>query len=562
MLLTLTLALLPILLVGICLVGLRWPVRYVMPLSYLSAFFVALLYWQIELNQILAASLNGLVTCCSLLYIIFGAILLLNTLTSSGGLSVIRAGFTSISPDRRVQVVIIAWLFGAFMEGAAGFGTPAVICVPLLVGMGFPPLAAVIAGMMIQSTPVSFGAVGTPILIGISKGLEQHADVLAYSSTHGIETWSHLLRNIGMKVALLHAVAGTLIPLFLAAMITRCFGDRKSFLEGLKIWKFALFAALAMIIPYVLIACWIGPEFPTLIGSLLGMLIVVPAARAGFLLPRECWDFPERNTWPDHWGGFLGTSDSQANSPTREMSSIRAWVPYLFTALLLVLTRLPGLGLDSLLKSVTIPFTGTAWQNVLGSTISITPVPVLYLPGFIFILASLLTFLLHGMSPRVYLGVWRQSGKTLIPASMALVFTVPMVQIFINSNAGGAGLPAMPTALADAVANLSGSAWPLFAPLIGGMGAFVAGSNTISNMMFSLFQFQTALRIETNPLWGVALQAVGGAAGNVICVHNVVAACAVVGLNGREGDVLRKTSLLFLYYVTVTGILGLCLSVP
>ena len=168
MLLTLTLALLPILLVGICLVGLRWPVRFVMPLSYLSAFSVALLYWQIELNQILAASLNGLVTCCSLLYIIFGAILLLNTLTSSGGLSVIRSGFTSISPDRRVQVIIIAWLFGAFMEGAAGFGTPAVICVPLLVGMGFPPLAAVIAGMMIQSTPVSFGAVGTPIRIGVS----------------------------------------------------------------------------------------------------------------------------------------------------------------------------------------------------------------------------------------------------------------------------------------------------------------------------------------------------------------------------------------------------------
>src|SRR6056297_315668 len=124
--LTIFLALLPILIVGVCLMGFRWKVVYVMPLSYLAAFTVAWLYWQLPLNQILAASVNGLVICFSLLYIIFGAILLLNTLTASGGLNVIRSGFTSITDDRRVQVIIIAWLFGAFMEGAAGFGTPAV----------------------------------------------------------------------------------------------------------------------------------------------------------------------------------------------------------------------------------------------------------------------------------------------------------------------------------------------------------------------------------------------------------------------------------------------------
>ncbi|MCH8840524.1 MAG: L-lactate permease, partial [Planctomycetes bacterium] len=110
------------------------------------------------------------------------------------------------------------------------------------------------------------------------------------------------------------------------------------------------------------------------------------------------------------------------------------------------------------------------------------------------------------------------------------------------------------------VAAVAGNAWPLFAPMIGGIGAFVAGSNTISNMMFSLFQFEVGERIGADPTWVVALQAVGGAAGNVICVHNVVAASAVVGMVGREGDVIRKTFLVFIYYILVTGVLGLILA--
>src|SRR5690606_18443089 len=144
----------------------------------------------------------------------------------------------------------------------------------------------------------------------------------------------------------------------------------------------------------------------------------------------------------------------------------------------------------------------------------------------------------------------------LLSASVALVFTVPMVQVFIHSDGGAAGYAKMPIALAEGVAALTGEAWPIFAPFIGGLGAFVAGSNTISNMMFALFQFDVGPRIGADPAWIVALQAVGGAAGNIICVHNVVAAAAVVGLVGREGAVIRKTLIPFTYYALVAGALG------
>ncbi len=146
--------------------------------------------------------------------------------------------------------------------------------------------------------------------------------------------------------------------------------------------------------------------------------------------------------------------------------------------------------------------------------------------------------------------------RTMGYASLALIFTVPMVQVFINSGGGAAGFERMPIVLADGVATLAGAAWPIFSPFIGGLGAFVAGSNTVSNMMFSLFQFGVGERIGVSPTWVVALQAVGGAAGNMICVHNVVAASAVVGLSGKEGAVIRMTLVPFFYYALLPGSLG------
>ena len=148
---------------------------------------------------------------------------------------------------------------------------------------------------------------------------------------------------------------------------------------------------------------------------------------------------------------------------------------------------------------------------------------------------------------------------TMVKASAALIFTVPMVQVFLNSSGGTAGYVEMPIALATGVRNLVGEMWPLFATFIGGIGAAVAGSNTVSNMMFSLFQFDVAEQIGANPSWIVALQAVGGAAGNTICVHNVVAASAVVGIVDREGEVIRKTLPIFGYYALLTGAVGYCI---
>ncbi len=562
------LALLPIIVVAIFLVGLRWPASKAMPLSYITVVIVAYFVWGLSPAQIAGGSFNGIIVAVGLLYIIFGSILLLYTIMESGGLHQIRESLTGITGDRRVQVIIVAWLFGSFIEGASGFGTPAAVAAPLLLGLGFPAFAAVISTMIIQSTPVSFGAIGTPLRVGVGTGLGAGTDtsVNEFAASIGIPIvdgagaldsaayYDSFVAVFAQKTALIHFVGGLLIPLILVAFLTRLFGKNKSYSEGLAIWPFALFASVAMTIPYLIVNS-ISYELTSMLGGLSGLIIVVIAAKNGFLMPKEEWDFLDKKDWDPSWNGSI---DIHYVEKPGGMSTLMAWTPYLGVAGLILFTRL--------IEPI------KAWLNTIVITFptigGITPkFGFAYSPGTIFIVVSLLTFFVHGMKTDAYAKAWKTAGRTIVTASTALIFTVPMVQVFINSGGGSAGYLKMPYALAEATFALTGGLWPLFAPIIGGLGAFVAGSNTVSNMTFALFQFKTAqIIVENNsalapmasiwPVWIVALQAIGGAAGNVICIHNVVAASAVVGFVGREGDVIRRTFMVFLYYALVPGAFG------
>lgn len=542
------LALFPIALGGILLVGFRIPAKHAMPAAYVAAVAVAFGVWQMSPSRIAAASIQGLFLTFDLLFIIFGAILLLYTLERSGGVAAIRRSFNGISDDRRVQVVIVAWLFGSFIEGAAGFGTPAAVVAPLLVALGFPAAAAVMMGMMIQSTAVTFGAVGTPVLVGLSGGLGGEAFSAALAAAD--MTMLDYLRAVTAKAVVFHAIAGVLMPTWMIVMLTRFFGANKSWTEGLSILPFALVGGLAFTVPYTLIGIFFKPEFPSLLGAPIGLAIVVWIARKGWLLPADHWDFPPRESWSPDW--ISGLEEDLADVPEgKGISAPAAWAPYALLGLLLALTRFPELGIDALLKKLDF-----AWADILGSGITATTTP-LYLPGFILLVVVLITALLHRMELRDLKAAFIDSTKVLVGAGVVLVFTVPMVRVYINSDVNGAEMLSMPLAMAEWVAGNVGSVWPFFAPMTGALGAFIAGSNTVSNLMFSAFQFGVAERLAMSTVVIVALQAVGAAAGNMIAIHNVVAASATVGLLGKEGATLRKTILPAIYYLLVVGTLGM-----
>lgn len=542
------LALFPIALGAVLLVGFRIPAKRAMPAAYLAAVGVAFLAWDMSGMRIAAASVQGLFLTFDLLFIIFGAILLLHTLERSGGVAAIRRSFNGISDDRRVQVVIVAWLFGSFIEGAAGFGTPAAVAAPLLVALGFPAAAAVMLGMMIQSTAVTFGAVGTPVLVGVSGGLggEAFAQTLAGADMVMLD----YLKLVTAKVVILHAIAGVLMPTWMIVMLTRFFGANRSWTEGLSMVPFALVGGLAFTVPYVVFGTFLGPEFPSLLGAPVGLAIVVFIARRGWLIPLDHWDFPPRSEWDAGW--VSGLEDELAEVPEgRGVSQTAAWAPYALLGLLLVLSRLPQLPVGGWLRTPNL-----TWADIFGSGITATTTP-LYLPGFILLVVVLATALLHRMEPAQLKEAFLSSTKVLVGAGVVLVFTVPMVRVYINSEVNGAGLLSMPLAMADFVAGSVGAVWPFFAPMTGALGAFIAGSNTVSNLMFSAFQYGVAERLAMSTVFIVALQAVGAAAGNMIAIHNVVAASATVGLLGKEGVTLRKTILPTIYYLLVVGVLGL-----
>ncbi len=542
----------PIVVAAILLVGLNWPAKRAMPVAFVLTVAVAIFAWDMSITRIIASSLQGLTITVAVLWIVFGAIFLLNTLKHTGAISVIRNGFIDISADRRIQAIIIAWCFGSFIEGASGFGTPAAIAAPLLVAIGFPALAAVVMGMMIQSTPVSFGAVGTPIIVGVNKGLDTHniSEVLVA----GGSTWEIYLQEITSNVAVIHAVVGTFIPVLMAMMLTRFFGRKKSWTEGLDILPFALFAGLAFTVPYALTGVFLGAEFPSLMGGLVSLAIVVTAAKKGFLVPKTTWDFESEDKWPKEWLGSLKMelkAGLKKSASTKEMGLVLAWLPYLLLAVVLVASRVSP-EFKGLLKSVSLSF-----NNILGETGVSASIQPLYLPGGILVFIALLAVLIQVRSIKPLGCAFKESSKTLIGAGFVLVFTVPMVRIFINSGINGADLASMPVTTAHFASDIVGSLFPGLSASIGALGAFIAGSNTVSNMMFSQFQFEVAQTLGVSSVAVVSLQAVGAAAGNMIAIHNVVAASATVGLLGREGVTLRRTAIPTFYYVVATGIIGL-----
>ncbi|MBR8831445.1 MAG: L-lactate permease [Chroococcopsis gigantea SAG 12.99] len=541
------LALLPMLTAFLLLVVANRPAAQSMPVAYLVTVIIAVSIWKVPFLQVAASTVEGLITTLEILYIVFGAILLLNTLQESGAINKIRQGLLGITGDRRIQVIIIAWLFGSFIEGASGFGTPAVICVPLLVALGFPAMAAVMAALIIQTTPSAFGAVGTPILIGVNSGLDGVEAVARELDKLGLN-FPDYLDTIAAKTGIIQGIIGLFIPLLLVTMLTAHFGERKSWREGLEVGAFSLFAGAAFAIPYTLTAWFLGPAFPSLFGGLLGLAIVITAIKKRFLIPARVWDFPNRSQWPDFWqGNFTAEISSNPSS----MTGLIAWIPYILLGVFLVLSRLRFLPFRQWLQSVTIQF-----ANIFGTEVSISTQP-LFLPGTIFILVVLVTFFLHRMERKQLKRALEEALGKLLATALAIGAAVPMAKVFINSGVNETGLASMPLTLAAGASSLLGGVWPFFAPVIGLAGSFIAGSVTVSNMMFSLFQFGVAGKIDASSSLILALQIVGAAAGNMIAVSNIVPAVATVGLIGREGMLLKMLLLPVSLYLLLAGAIGL-----
>jgi len=525
----------PILVIILLLVFLNLPAKKVMPVAWLVCVTLALFFWQMKPVNIAAYSIFGALKGFDILITIFGAIFLLNTLSFSGGMGAISKMFYGITSDRRIQALIVGWMFNSFIEGAAGFGTPAALAAPLLVGLGFPPLAAAIFSLICNSTAVAFGVVGVPTLTAFST-LEANIAVAGFSEQAFRATTTAV-------VAGMHSLVGMILPLIAVAIMTRFFGEKKSIKPALEIAPFAIFSGLAFAVPHFVIAVALGPELPSLLGSLIGLVIVIVAAKKGFLMPKTTWNFPSQKDWETDWQGTAELAKPQEKTG---MSILKAWTPYLLIALILVATRLPALGLKPVIQSWILQI-----PNILGIHGVTYDFQWAWLPGTIFILVSFLTIALHKMSGKQVKDSWLSTMKQTSGAAIALLFGVALVQLMLYTKENPLELPGMMTQMASALTDFFGPVYPVVAPFIGILGAFVSGSNTVSNMLFVSMQFESAVMLSLPPVVIVALQCVGGGIGSMICVNNVIAVCATVGLKGVEGKMIRRNCIPVLIYAVL-----------
>ncbi len=542
----------PILLVIVLMIAFNKPAKVALPIGWVVALAIALFYWKQDTTTAIAWALDGFLEAIGTLVIILGAILIMNTLKHSGAVTAIQRVFNNMNPDRRIQAIIVGYVFAAFIEGAAGFGTPAALAAPLLISLGFPPLCAAIVALIYNSVPVVFGAVGTPT--------NTAATIVGQSVTElGGDTEAYRMALTKFS-AISQATCGLFIVFIGLFVMCRMFGKNRSGKDAVAALPFALFTAIVFDVFYLIMAIFFGPEFPSLVGAILTLFVVILAARKGFLCPRQVWDFEPREQWDTSWLSKQEVKKDVDNG----MSAIVAWLPYVLIALILVGTRLNWFGLKTLL-------TGDAFKVKISNILGIEKVNWTWnwgwCPGiFPFILVCILTFFLHKMPAAKVKEAFSDTFKQCLGAAIALFFGVSMVYIYRNTgmNAQLVSNPneSMLYVMALALAHIFQSAYIIIAPIIGVLGAFMSGSNTVSNTLFAGLQFQTATLVKMSPVLIVALQNIGGAAGNMICVNNVVAACATTGTMGNEGRIIKTNIIPCLIYCVIAILVlgGLILS--
>ena len=500
------------------------PSYFALPLMAVLLYLIKMFFFHIDTTLINATVVNGLLTAWTPIMIIWGAVFLFRTMEHTGAMGTIRTWLNEVTTNKVAQLMIIGWAFAFLIEGASGFGTPAAIAAPILVGLGFPAVRVAMLCLIMNSVPVSFGAVGTPVWFGLGQLGLSHAELL----------------NIGMKTATIHAAAALVIPVIALVFVV-------SFKEVKKNLVFVFLSILSCVVPYLLLA-QVNYDFPSVVGGAIGFVLSVTLA---------------------HWGVGLAKDKDHAETVKSVPipAVIRASFPLWGTVLLLLVTRIKQLGIKPLLVAskpalaATLGHFGTlsissslviSLSHIFG-TASGWKFQTLYIPSLIpFFVISAITFLIFKASAKTMREVAHESYKQMRKPIAALLGALVFVKLLM---VGGQHSSAV--LIGQSLADVAGEKWRYFASYLGALGAFFSGSNTVSNLTFGGIQVGIAKSLGMNVSSILAFQTVGGAMGNMICINNIVAVCSVLGISGyEEGFILKRTVIPMVIYGIIVAIVG------
>ncbi len=511
------------------------PSSQALPLVAVILYFIKLIYFGANPNDVHANVIAGLLTALTPILIVFGAIFLFRTMEHSGAMDVVRQWLNGLTSNRVAQLMIVGWAFPFLIEGASGFGTPAALAAPILVGLGFRTVPVAILCLVMNSIPVSFGAVGTPTWFGFNE--------LGLANSELLE--------VGYKSAVVHTVAALFIPVIALSFVIP-FGEIKRNIF------FVYLSILSCVIPMLALS-FFTIEFPSLIGGLIGLVISVLLAMYKVGLAK-----------PEQEKSEADSSKTESVAPVSASALIKASFPLWGTVLILVVTRIQQLGLKGILNDPT-PIV-EAQLGALGH-ISVSPSLVvglhdifqtsvswvhnfLYVPSIVpFLLISVISFFLFKMPMERMNRVVQESMIQMYAPVLALLGALVMVKLLMMD-----GENANTMIIGKHLADMVGTNWQFGAAFLGALGSFFSGSATIANLTFGGIQDSIATSLGLNRTTILALQSVGGAMGNMVCINNIVAVCSVLAIANREGQILTKTVWPMLVYGACAAVVGLFLS--
>ena len=502
-------AVIPILFFFVALTFLRMKGYLAGTITVLLTFLIAIFIYKMPISSALASGVYGFFYgLWPIAWIIVGAVFLYKVSVATGQFDIIRNSILGITPDQRIQLLLVGFAFGAFLEGAAGFGAPVAITAALLVGLGFRPLYAAGLCLIANTAPVAFGAMGIPIIVA---GQVSNIDPFLIG------------QMAGRQLPLL----SVLVPFWLILIMDGWRGVRET-------WPAIIVAGGSFAIVQYLTANFVGPELPDITAAIATLIILPIFLR--FWQPKRIFRFEEA----------AAVVEEDATHHYSAGQIFKAWSPFIIlTAFVSLWSIVPfknlfktGGTLESWVAQLNVPYL----HNLVHKTQPIVdpdvPLAAIYkfdwfsATGTSILLAAILTIIVLGMKPVKAL----QTFGTTLKDLLIPIYSIGMVLAF----AFLANFSGLSTTLALALSH-TGSAFTFFSPFLGWLGVFVTGSDTSSNALFAALQATTAHQIGVSDVLLVAVNTTGGVTGKMISPQSIAIACAAVGLVGKESDLFRFT---------------------
>jgi lactate permease len=483
---------------------------------------VAIVLFDMPVGQALLAGTEGAAFgFFPILWIVINAIWVYNLTVASGHFDVLRRSFEKVSPDQRIQAIIIAFCFGALLEALAGFGTPVAITVVMLMALGFEPLKAAAVALIANTAPVAFGALATPIvtLSTVASGA---------STAPGLD-----VDTLGSMVGRQTPILALIVPLILVFVVDGKRGVRNT-------WPAAVVCGVAFGVAQFVASNYVSVQLADIVAALVAAAAVVGLLRvwkpAEVLLAEPVTSTGSRETVGAGTGARSGSTAAGGDVPQDSGADVaRAYAPYLVIIAIFSITNITAVK-EALAKE---PWTYTfAWPgldvfNTAGDAVASTTFNFNWLPaaGTLMILAGLITSVILRLSPatmaRTYVGTYVELRSAIITV-MAVLGLAYVMNLSGQTASMGAWLAG------------AGAAFAILSPILGWIGVAVTGSDTSANALFGALQVQTAEQAGLDPTLMAAANSSGGVLGKMVSPQNLAIAAAAVGMAGREGDIFRK----------------------